>query len=232
MIVFSINIHEKPRIVMRQLLNLKQYVKLPYRVILHPNEVMFYVMKLYRNLEDLNTTIHPQWTTKQRYHGSLYGGICSNMELALKLYPMTHFIVLSSKNLFYRSFTSYQFPPSITGRPWNQLSNWHWASMKRTRLSAYLHERGHMFCHSPHEGLVLEASTCRSILQFLSTYPDIHSNLLQFPHCVEEFALQSLALTFQGNVWCINTSDVHTFKHLPSKVEPNTYTWKTFREFT
>jgi hypothetical protein len=230
MIVFSINIHEKPLFVLRQLENLKRYVMLPYRVILHPNEAMYDYFKSCAALKALNTVVNPRWTSKKRYHGSLYGGICANMVLAMEMFPMTHFIVLSSRNLFFKPFTDYVFPANFTGIPWEELKHWHWHSMKQSKLAVYLHEHGHLFTNTPHEGLVLERQTCQSILTFLSDHPDIHSDLLEFPHCVEEFALQSMALLFQGNVWCINTNGVRTFKKVPAVVEPNTYTWKSIRD--
>jgi hypothetical protein len=65
-IIVSINVHEKPDYLKGQLENIKQYLKLNYKVILSCNDFMFNGIKN----ENLDVIINPEVINKRRFHGT------------------------------------------------------------------------------------------------------------------------------------------------------------------
>ena len=99
--VISINVHEKPNFLIKQLENIKEYIEGKYSVILNCNEYMYNELKD-KNILDDNVIIHPEFIHKERYTGKLFQGIYSNLKYILEHNIIfSYFVVLSSRNLFY-----------------------------------------------------------------------------------------------------------------------------------
>ena len=68
-LVISINVFEKPHFLLKQLDNIRKYVKIDYIIILNCNDYMLNVLHQY-NLPS-NVHVNPVFINKRRYHGSL-----------------------------------------------------------------------------------------------------------------------------------------------------------------
>lgn len=99
MIVVSINVHEKPEYLLQQISNIKQHLKIDNVVLLNCNKFMFdYFSKKDKN----DFLINPEHIEKRKFHGSLTEGIVSNMKFAMENLDFSHFLVMSSREFFYR----------------------------------------------------------------------------------------------------------------------------------
>jgi len=101
-IIISINVHEKPEYLLNQIENINKYVKLNKKIILNCNDYMLKEMGA-RNIPDVE--VFPEAITKRPFHGSLMHGIACNMSHAVNNYNFDYFIVLSSREFFYRDLT-------------------------------------------------------------------------------------------------------------------------------
>ena len=93
--VISINVHEKPDFLKRQLDNIKENVSCKYAVVLNCNDFMFEECGKIE-LPD-NVYIHPEPLNKNTFHGSLMHGIYNNMVFSLHHFQFDFFIVASSR---------------------------------------------------------------------------------------------------------------------------------------
>ena len=199
-IVVSVNVHEKPDFVMKQLNNFMKFIKVKFHVILNCNDKM---IELLGNNEEFlkikNVILNPIAINKQRYHGSITNGICSNMKLACSLFKFDYFIVLSSRTFFYKTLDIHH---KVQCRRYGLLpekidfNTWQWPKMTKTKLFKYIINNKKTLSKSPHEGLVFSFVNCNNILEFLKKNPDIETDLYNYPTCSEEFALQSIATAF------------------------------------
>lgn len=212
MIIISINVYQKPSFLLYQLENIREHVQSPYRIILNCNDTMF------NELQDLpeNVVKNPEVINKRRFHGSLVHGIYSNMIYALDHYTFDYFIVLSSRTIFYRkvNVTALDIAAQQICAPdkyracTTDFSTWQWPLFVKTLLAKWVRANGsahdglclHKSVHegrclhkSAHEGLCFRQDVIRNIHHFLSDNPVITQDLIVFPACVEEFALQTIA---------------------------------------
>ena len=98
-LVVSINVHEKPEYLLNQIENINEYVSLKKKVLLNCNEFMLEQMKD-RSIPDVD--VFPESLSKRPFHGSLMHGIACNMSYALDNYNFDYFLVISSREFFYR----------------------------------------------------------------------------------------------------------------------------------
>ena len=101
-IVISINVHEKPEYLLNQIENINKHVKLNKKIILNCNDYMLEEMGS-RNIPDVE--VFPEAITKRPFHGSLMHGITCNMSHAVNNHDFDYFLVLSSREFFYRDLT-------------------------------------------------------------------------------------------------------------------------------
>jgi hypothetical protein len=71
--------------------------------------------------------------------------------------------------------------------------DWHWKTFHTTLLAKYYLNNNKKLYAADHEGLTFSYNVTQNILFFLSNHSDILADLIQTNHCVEEFALQSIA---------------------------------------
>jgi len=233
MIVVSINVHEKPEYLLKQISNIKQHLKIDNVVLLNCNKFMFdYFSKKDKN----DFLINPKHMEKRRGHGSLTEGIVSNMKFAMENLDFSHFLVMSSREFFYRELNDINqikkliktTTPLPTGRGkkipkdgnsgWltkskNYFMNyWHWPRMRRTKLYQHIQKNNLYLDCSPHEGVVFSRESCAGILNFLENHEEITQDIFNFPWCMEEFALQAI---------CTNLADYNVYYYIGNG------TWET-----
>jgi hypothetical protein len=220
--VIVINVHENAPFLMKQLKNIQDHVS-NYIVILNCNQYMFHELK---NANLPNVVINPVTIEKNRFHGSLTHGIYSNLMFAQQ-YDFAYFIALSSRNLFYQRLSKKDIDNLL---PMDHSDNdpekneWFWPSFKKTKLAKYYNNIN--LRSNPHEGLVFDSYTCKQIIQFLENHKDIKEDLFQFPTCVEEFALSTIAF-HQGNGYYDIGHGTETQYTIPT--DPKKYVYKTLR---
>ena len=98
-IIISINVHEKPEYLLNQIENINKHVKLNKKIILNCNDYMLKEMSA-RNIPDVE--VFPEAINKKPFHGSLTHGIVCNMSHAINNYEFDYFLVLSSREFFYK----------------------------------------------------------------------------------------------------------------------------------
>jgi hypothetical protein len=219
--VISINVHENAPFLIKQLKNISNHVS-NFVVILNCNQYMF---KIVSKLNLRNVVINPKIIEKSLYHGSLLHGIYSNLLYAQK-YKYSYFIVLSSRNMFYQMLTKEGMDnyPKINHYNDCEKDVWRWPSFKQTLLSKQYECKN--LHGSAHEGLVFDYDTCIKIIQFLENHKDVKEDLIQFHDCVEEFALQTIAV-HEGNGFMNIGCGVDTHFNMPT--DPTKYVFKTLR---
>ena len=207
--VISINVHEKPDFLKRQLDNIKENVSCKYAVVLNCNDFMFEECGK-MELPD-NVYIHPEPLNKNTFHGSLMHGIYNNMVFSLHHFQFDFFLVASSRNMFENDLrdlhhvVSYNKPyANEDPRPWHEKKHvWHWPNFGETLLVKYVLENGHETFQSPHEGLLFTRNGCEGIVDFLESHGDIRDDLFEFNGSVEEFALQTISVMVGDNFYYI-----------------------------
>lgn len=196
-IAISINVHEKPEYLLNQISNINQHVKLEKAIILNCNEYMYREMS--SRAMPSNVILNPDFFEKRRHHGSLTKGIVSNMRYMMKRYNFKYFLVMSSREFFYRELTNTRDIESniVTTKYKDYNKNdWHWPTMKRTKLFRYIQDQGLYFSMSAHEGMCFNGSSCQYILNFLRKHPDIEEDINSFEECLEEMAIQTICCNF------------------------------------
>jgi hypothetical protein len=239
--IISINVHEKPEFLLKQIDNIKNYV-CDYYIILNCNQFM------YDNLKNItlpyNVIVNSEIIEKARFHGSLTKGIYSNMIYADKTFDFLYFIVLSSRNLFYNKLNidflnlkqsiCYNINKFYENEYTKQLQydTWHWPSFLNTELAKYYISKNLNLQSSPHEGLVLHCNVIYNIINFLEKNIIIKNDLFNFTNCVEEFSLQTIATNeinpnnnYNGYIYIGHGID--TQFNIPS--DPNLFVYKTTR---
>lgn len=193
-VVISINVHEKPDYLMGQLANIRDNVKMNHLVLISANEYMYENIRSHEGF-----VLNPTPINKERHHGSLTRGIVSNMRLARETIDFDWFLVMSSRDFFYRPLSSGE---QILANRHDSRSkdygsqDWHWPRFHNSKLHEHMRKFGLFLSNSPHEGLCFDAEGVRKILEFLDQHMDIASDLFEFNYCVEEFALQSICCNF------------------------------------
>lgn len=232
-LIISINVHEKPEYLKTQLENIKEHVKLSYKIILNCNDYMYEELQR----EDLDVILNPEVINKKRFHGSLTKGIYSNMKYAIDNFEFDYFLVMSSREFFYKELTSFEDIKQTSILLSNEskqetqptknydIEGWHWPSFKRTKLFQYFKNNDMYFSSSAHEGLCFDYLTAKHIVTFLHNNVYLRETLFEFKKCVEEFALQSIACNYSEYY---NIGNGALNKTL-NKVSPNRFTHKRKR---
>ena len=222
-VVVSINVHEKPDYLMGQLANIRENLRMSHRVLISANEEMQI------RLEGLNGFIlNPTPINKRRHHGSITQGIVSNMRIANERLEFDWFLVMSSREFFYRPLDRARQirERRHESRSKNyERSSWHWGRFRETKLHSYLRERGLFLSDSPHEGMCFDSRGVNQILGFLDSHEDIKTDIFQFEHCVEEFALQSICCNFGDYYYLGNGTEELT----DDQLDPSRFTRKLRR---
>jgi len=220
MIIISINVFHKPAFLLYQLENIRKCVQSPYRVILNCNDTMF------NELQDLpeNVVKNPEVINKQRFHGSLVHGIYSNMVYALQYYTFDYFIVLSSRTIFYRKVNISNLAQHINTKEsylnrTTEFTNWFWPQIVKSLLAEWMISKGRYMHKTPHEGLCFRREVIVKIHDFLTDNPKITQDLIVFPACMEECALQTIA---DGDYLYLGNGVTNTINIF----DPNKYTRK------
>ena len=148
---------------------------------------------------------------KKTFHGSLCNGIYNNMIYAVSNFNFKYFIIASSRSMFGNNLNIKDLDriSKIKVEQNNDYTTWHWPSFLNTLLAKYYLNQNKKLYSSPHEGLVFNKICCLKIINFLETNIEIKNNLFNFKNCVEEFALQSIAINLDesflyiGNGCCV-----------------------------
>ncbi len=217
--VISINVHEKVDFLLKQLINIRNYIVGSYVVILNTNDYMYNELKKIQL--DGNVFINSEYFNKSRHHGSLCKGIYKNMTYALQNFIFSYFIVLSSRNLFYRTLSKdiFNSRQKIKSKV-QDYKSWHWPSFINTKLAKYylnLHKdfNNLRLSNSAHEGVVFSWNSCIAIVNFLEKHNEIKEDLFNFPGCVEEFGLQTICTNETNNGYYDIGKGIDTFETRP-----------------
>ena len=219
--------------------NIKEYVKIPYAIIINCNDYMYETLKDNNEINNMkNIFINEKYFNKKRFHGTLTKGICFNMEYALKRFKFEYFMILSSSNIFKLEVnnTNYNDFDKIDGFYFNDVNKynccinctklnedknnthiyrspnctyWHWSSFFKSKLGEYVIRNNLKFGASYHEGLIFQYDTCTLIKNFLLKNPTITNDLFNYPACVEEFALQTICCSNNNSYYHIGSHFVH-----------------------
>ena len=227
-IIISINVHEKPDFLLKQINNIKDYLKLNYVIILNCNDYMYKELTDKKEFKDI--ILNPEVINKKRFTGTLLKGIYSNLELALNKYDFKYFLVLSSRNMFYNelTFDKCQKIKKITGgyKIIDKCNNWHWPSFLKTELGKYMIKNNWILSCNAHEGLMLDITLCNTVMIFFQKN-NFKENLFNWNHVVEEFALQCICINRKGYYYNIGNG---IYTHLNPYLLPNDkYVYKILR---
>lgn len=227
-IVISINVHEKPEYFKYQLENIKKFIKLDNKILVSCNDYMYNELS---NQKDLEIIVNPDIINKKRHHGSLTNGIYSNMKYSIENIDFKYFLIMSSREFFYREINSLDdIIKTKVNNNHNDYINtkhipWFNENFKNSELFKYITDKNLFFSTSPHEGLCFDLKSCEYIITFLDEKSEIKNNIFNFEHGVEEFALQTI---------CCNISDYFNIGNGTStisieNVSPHRYTHKRVR---
>lgn len=228
-IIFSINVHENKEFLYKQILNIKEHVKINYKIILNCNLFMYKSLKNDKFIISNKVILNPYYFRKHRFHGSILNGHFLNMKYIInKLkYKFVFFTILSSKNIFYNNLEYiYQVQKlQYYGSTFEEIKKKSWWKSIFTKLylTHFLHKNNSTFSTSPHEGLTFEYSTCINIINFLQSKVHIRRQLFNFPSCVEEFAFQSLSCFFNKKYYNIGTMTTKTIDKKDIKILSDKY---------
>jgi len=191
-----------------------------------------------KNVLPEHVYVYDEPLEKNRFHGSLTEGIYRNMKYALSNFTFEYFIVASSRNMFDNSLKLSDLKKLGTDekkekKPYKaeDYQGWWWSTFANTSLYKHYQSQDSGFNSSPHEGLVLKHSACEKIVSFLEEHQDIKQDLFNYKGCVEEFALQSIAVNegddfyYIGNGWWEGT-----IGHLGEENSLHIFMYKTWRE--
>jgi hypothetical protein len=194
LIIISINVHEKPQFLIKQLENINSFVTSKFVVILSCNDYMFNELK-HQSLPEY-VHINPEVINKQPWSGLITKGIYSNMKYALKDFDFMYFAVLSSRNIFYNKMSCNDLINNNVRHPARRgLLEWHWPVFSKTKLAQYYLNKSMELHGSEHEGMVFTKNVCRNIHTMLENNDDIREDLFKVVgSCVEEFAFQTISM--------------------------------------
>lgn len=160
-----------------------------------------------------NTILNPDHFNKSRFHGSLTAGIISNMRYAIANHNFKYFLVMSSRDFFYRNLESFSQIEDNEESLWKIKENRSkdysnsectWSIFKGTKLYQHLEKNSMYISASEHESMCFGVDSCNYVINFLNNNPEIENDIVNFPHCVEEFAIQSISSNSnEGKYYCI-----------------------------
>jgi len=195
MIVVSINIHEKPQFLMKQIENIASHIKCKVTIILNCNDYMYIAVQSLPLPP--NVIINPEIINKTWGTGSIVQGIYSNLCYANAHYTFDFFLILSSRNLFFRPLQiadivekQQQFDVGLyTCTPWS-----HWSKVRKSALAKYYIEKSKSLYRTAHEGLIFPYNACQTIEKFMTLNTTIKNDTFIYPAVLEEFTLQNIAI--------------------------------------
>jgi hypothetical protein len=195
MIIVSINVHEKPTFLMQQIENISAHILSKFTIILNCNTYMNDALQAYTLPP--NVVVNPEIINKTWGTGTIVQGIYSNLCYANANYTFDFFLILSSRNMFFRPFQiadilKLQKPIDI-----NLLTcpHWyHWPKVRSSLLAKYYIEQDKPLCRTAHEGLIFSHQVCKTVEKFMNTHPSIKTDTFVFPSILEEFTLQNIAI--------------------------------------
>jgi hypothetical protein len=210
-IIISINVHEKPRFLLKQINNIKKYVKCNYAIILNCN---YYMYQQCSTINYPNIYINPKPLNKRTFHGSLTEGIYNNMCYSLH-FQFDYFIVASSRNFFDNFLTldllhevalknTLKESMGVNHKYFKEIINtWFWNRLINTKFLKYILEKNLKLSSCPHEVVVYPYSSCKKIISFMNDNPEIKNELFNFNMQVEEFAMQTIVKNMDDNFYYI-----------------------------
>jgi len=200
-IIISINVHEKCDFLLKQIQNICENINYDHYIILNCNQYMF--DSLNNMVLPKNIIICPEIIEKKRFHGSLMKGIYTNMKYAVERFRFSYFMILSSRNVFFKKLDIDDLNNRLTlcddiNKYINTIdtqiyNNWHWPTMKKTLLARYYLEKKLPLRSSAHEGLIFHKNVCENIIFFLESNIIIRDQVFNSDCCAEEFGLQTIA---------------------------------------
>lgn len=231
--IFSINVHEKPNFLKKQINNIQNFVEGKYLIIINANDNMYQILNNDIFFKDnKKVIINPNYFNKKRFTGTLFKGIYLNMKYAINNLNFKYFIVLSSRNLFYNKLNIYKLetmPKNIGKKRYEiNLKSWpHWKKMFRLNFSKYIIENNMNISKSAHEGLVINVNSCIYIINFLEKEMDksILNELYNCKACIEEYVLQTIISNFSYYYDIGNGVKTNDFNELDN----NKFVYKTIR---
>ena len=222
--VITINVHEKFDFLLKQLQNIRENVTCKYCIVINCNEAMY--AECAQRIDELMSHVHVNDIAfqKRTHHGSLFRGIYQNMVYALGAIDFEYFIVASSRNMFANQLSLsdlLQLRLVLDKEHVNKIetanvdayktyTSWHWPNFFQSELATKCIEDGTAMYSSPHEGLCFSRKACAAIVEYLEARPSMRDDLFEFNGCVEEFALQTIAVAqgesfyYIGNGCCTN----------------------------
>jgi len=231
-IILSINVHEKPNFLMRQIENIKSFVKCEFIIILNCNDYMCEELKKISLPKFVH--INPEIINKVPWTGLITKGIYSNMKYALEHFNFLYFIVLSSRNMFYNNISPTDLLNNTTRHnPPSDLSMWHWPTFSKTKLGEYYLNRSCNLYGSEHEGFVITENVCKNIERMLEKNVEIREDIFSAMGCVEEFALQTISMNEYNHEntqvgWVNIGHGCETHYVIPT--DPSLFVYKTTRQ--
>lgn len=249
--IISINVHEKPDFLLKQLDNIKNHINYSYAVVLNCNNHMYKLLK--DIVLPFNIYINDNIIEKKRCTGTLAQGILSNIRYSIKNFNFDYFIILSSRTFFYNiininNLISQQIfcnedieEFKQTRAKSNDIEKLHtiydmsyWKPFHFTsKLVEYYYNNNGLIYGSPHEGLTFTSNVAFNIINFLDNHKDIEDDIYKLNSPAEEFALQTIAMNHinednreYGFLDIGNGTDT---QHVPPTVM-NKYTYKVNRE--
>lgn len=228
-LVISINVHENIDFLRKQLKNLRKFVNVNYVVILNCGTAMYNVLQQ----EDLdrNIIINPDYFDKRWNHGSLLKGMYSNLKYAFSHYAYKIFLIMSSRELFYRKLENiadiYKLPASEQSifTDYN-ISDWGWHYYKPTKFFKHIVANSWKFSHEAHEGLAIDNNISSVVIELLEFNPEMREEVFNSHVGSEEHVIQSIAVNYGGYYYIGNG-----VYHMPlQEVDPKKFTFKVVRD--
>jgi hypothetical protein len=193
-VLISINVYKLPDFIENQIRNISEYVTCSHTIILNCNDSLYAELKQ-RQLPD-NVVLNPDIINKTWMTGSVIQGIVSNMNYAVNRIPFKFFIVLSGRTIFYKKMGLTDLLnciPIKSSKGEFPDMNWWWPIFRKTMLMNHYLNLGYTLRAAEHEGICFSFETVQQMTRFLNEHSSIALDLYSFKHCVEEFALPSLA---------------------------------------
>jgi hypothetical protein len=195
MLIVSINVHEKPKFLMQQIENISMHILCKFIIILNCNMYMNEALQAYPLPS--NVVVNPEIINKSWGTGTIVQGIYSNLCYANANYTFDFFLILSSRNMFFRPFQIEDIFELQKTMDINLLRfpHWyHWPKVRKSSLAKYYIQKGKTLYRTAHEGLIFPHTVCKTVEKFMIDHASIRNDTFIFPAVLEEFTLQNIAI--------------------------------------
>jgi hypothetical protein len=215
---------------MKQIENIATHIKCKFTIILNCNHYIYTALQSL--LLPPNVVVNPEIINKTWGTGSIVQGIYSNLCYANKNYTYDFFLILSSRNLFFRPLQiadivekQQQFDVGIyTCAPWS-----HWPKVRKSALAKHYIEKGQPLYRTAHEGLIFPYHVCHTIEKFMEAHSSIKNNTFMYPAVLEEFTLQNIAIHESTNPFIIIGRGAMETLLAPPTDDTTQFVYKTMR---